>query len=95
MNMPNEKRLVDEAIAAYVDWREACVAVSDAYQRWAQACFADARLAFGGYRAALDREERAARVYASLVTQIATDRLPIPALLAEAVDPAAEIEAAS
>src|SRR3954462_7294702 len=78
MNTPNEKRLVDDAIDAYVDWHEACVAVSDAYQRWAQACFADLRLAFGGYRAALDREERASRVYASLITQIATDRLPLP-----------------
>jgi hypothetical protein len=77
MNTPNEKRLVDEAIDAYVDWREACLGVSDAYQRWAQACSADARLAFGGYRAALDREERASRVYASLVTQIATDPLPL------------------
>jgi hypothetical protein len=77
MNTPNEKRLVDEAMDAYVDWREACVAVSDAYQRWAQACSEDAGLAFGGYRAALDREERASRVYASLVTQIATDRPPV------------------
>ena len=77
MNTPNEKRLVDEAVDAYVDWREACVAVSDAYQRWAQASSEDAGLAFGGYRAALDREERASGVYASLVTQIATDRAPV------------------
>ena len=77
MNTPNEKRLVDEAMDAYVDWREACVAVSDTYRRWTQACSADAGLAFGGYRAALDREERASRVYASLITHIATDRLPV------------------
>ena len=77
MNTPNEKRLVDDAIDAYVDWREACLAVSDAYQRWAQACSADAGLAFGDYRATLDREERASRVYASRVTQIATDRAPV------------------
>src|SRR4051812_1939555 len=77
MNTPNEKRLVDEAMDAYVDWREACVAVSDAYQRWAQAPSEGAGLAFGGYRAALDREERASRVYASRVTQIATDRPPV------------------
>src|SRR2546421_12583880 len=77
MNTQNEKRLVDEAIDAYVDWREACVAVSDAYQRWAQACSADAGLAFGRYRAALDREERASRVYASLVTQIVPTPVPV------------------
>jgi hypothetical protein len=77
MNTANEKRLVDEAIDAYVDWREACLAVSDAYQRWVQACSADAGFAFGDYRATLDHEERASGVYASLVRRIASDRRPI------------------
>lgn len=77
MNTPNEKRLVDDAIDAYVDWREACLALSDAYRRWAHACSADAGLAFSDYRATLDREERASRAYESLVTRIETDRRPV------------------
>jgi hypothetical protein len=71
MDTLNEKRLVDEAIDAYVAWREESAAVWDAYQRWARASDEDGGLAFSGYRAALDREERASRVYASRVTGIA------------------------
>lgn len=65
----NEKRLVDEVIDAYVDWREECAEVQDAYRRWTQASVADAELAFSGYRAALDREESASRAYAACVAQ--------------------------
>jgi hypothetical protein len=72
MNTPNEKQLVDEAIDAYVDWRQECAAVWDAYQSWAQASVDEDKVAFSGYRAALDREERASHVYALLVTQITT-----------------------
>jgi hypothetical protein len=63
-----DKRLVDEAVDAYVDWREERASVWDAYARWASAPVADRRLAFSAYRAALDREERAAHVYAELMT---------------------------
>jgi hypothetical protein len=72
MNTLNEKRLVDEATDAYVVWREESAAVWDAYQRWARASDEDGGLAFSEYCAALDREERASRVYASRVTEIAT-----------------------
>ena len=65
-----EKRLVDEAVDAYVDWREERASVWDAYARWASAPVADCRLAFSAYRAALDREERAAHVYAELMTRV-------------------------
>jgi hypothetical protein len=62
---------VDEAIDAYVDWQEERVHVWDAYARWESAESGDASFAFSAYRAALDREEHASRVYAALVTEIA------------------------
>lgn len=65
------KRLVDEAMDAYVDWREECVAVWDAYERFARGTVADASLAFSAYCAALDREECASRAYADLVARMA------------------------
>jgi hypothetical protein len=55
---------------AYLDWREECFAVSDAYGWWAAAGPADAGLAFRGYVAALDREERASEVYADLILRV-------------------------
>jgi hypothetical protein len=70
----NSKRLVDEAMDAYVDWREECVAVWDAYARFARGTVTDAPLAFSAYRAALDREECAARAYADLVARMATTK---------------------
>ena len=65
-----DERLVDEAIDAYVDWREERASVWDAYARWTSAHVADSPLAFSAYRAALDREERAAHVYAELMTRV-------------------------
>ena len=65
-----DKRLVDEAVDAYVDWREERASVWDAYARWASAPVADCRLAFSAYGAALDREERTAHVYAELMTRV-------------------------
>jgi hypothetical protein len=66
-----------EAADAYIDWREECVAVWDAYQRWANAPPIDAPSAFAAYSAALDLEERAAEIYADLMGRIATCDLPI------------------
>ena len=66
-NKLRQKRLVDRLIDAYVSWREACLQVSDAYRSWARETGIDATVAFGRYTAALDREESAAEVYASLV----------------------------
>jgi hypothetical protein len=59
-----DKTMVDEAIGAYVEWREACAAVQDAYDRWARASSADAVLAFLDYAIALDTEEEASTAYA-------------------------------
>jgi hypothetical protein len=66
-----EKRLVDGMTDAYVDWREERAAVWLAYDGWTCAPMADAAGAFAVYRAALDREERAAEVYGRLVMQLA------------------------
>jgi hypothetical protein len=70
MNELVDERLVDEAIDAYVDWREERASVWDAYARWTGTPVADCPLAFSAYRAALDREERAAQVYAELMTRV-------------------------
>lgn len=61
------RQLVDEAMDAYIDWREECIGVSDAYARWSAAGPADAALAFRGYVGALDREEQASDVYAGSI----------------------------
>jgi hypothetical protein len=70
MNKLNQKRLVDGLIDAYVSWREACLQVKDAYGFWATERGQGATSAFGRYMAALDREERAAEVYAGLVGRV-------------------------
>jgi hypothetical protein len=75
-----ERQLVDEAIEAYVEWREECVGVWDAYERWARAPKVDAAGAFSAYRAALDREECASHAYADLLARIAASKRPVRAL---------------
>jgi hypothetical protein len=70
MRKRTETRLVDTMIGAYVDWREACRLVHDAYRSWASATGAGARVAFWRYTSALDAEESAAEVYASLVRRV-------------------------
>jgi hypothetical protein len=70
MRKRTETRLVDSMIGAYVDWREACGLVHNAYRSWASATGPRARVAFWCYTAALDAEERAAEVYASLVRRV-------------------------
>jgi hypothetical protein len=62
--------MIDEAMDAYVEWREECARVWDAYHRWLSAVRADAALAFPAYLAALDREERASEVYAGLISRL-------------------------
>jgi hypothetical protein len=67
MTQQVDKRLVDAATDAYVDWREECTGVWNAYERWAHALDIDAPGAFAAYRAALDREESASDAYADLL----------------------------
>ena len=56
---------VDKNMEAYVDWREACLRVSDAYRSWSRATGLGAGVAFERYVTALDREEWAADRYAN------------------------------
>jgi hypothetical protein len=63
-------RLVDACIEAYVVWRERCVEVQRAYDRWIAG--RDQREpAFSTYAAELDSEERAARAYRDRAEQLA------------------------
>ena len=74
MNTRSRKRLVDKLVDAYVDWRQACALVNDAYRSWARETGPCGSLAFGAYMAALDAEELAADVYAGFVRR--ADKLP-------------------
>ena len=62
-----ERALVEEAVAAYSQWRQECAAVRSAYCGWVGARSAHKRIAFDDYHAALDREERAAAHYAQQI----------------------------
>jgi hypothetical protein len=77
------KPLVDRLIDAYIEWREECIALEEAYRRWASADELDAELAFAAYRAGLDREERASTFYGELVRRVnkalSSGRTPKPA----------------
>jgi hypothetical protein len=55
--------LIDEAMERYVEWREECAFVEDAYATWSSAPPEAAELPFAAYGAALDREQSAASVY--------------------------------
>jgi hypothetical protein len=71
MSRQLDRTLVDRMVEAYVDWREECVGVWGAYERWSSAPVPDRPVAFCAYRAALEREEHASRVYADLITRLA------------------------
>jgi len=68
--------LLDAAHAAYADWLEESFAVAQLYAHWRDATRRAMRggLAFGAYAAGLEREERAAQVYADMVRMAA----PVP-----------------
>jgi hypothetical protein len=59
------RRLRDEIIDLYLDWREEASAVADAYARWTDATADDRAALFVAFTAAIDREEAAARTYAA------------------------------
>ena len=54
----------DDVLAAYVEWRSECDAVRVAYHKWLGARALDEPRAFDAYKAALDREESAAALFA-------------------------------
>jgi hypothetical protein len=61
------RAVVNAAVGAYVHWREECDAVRTAYRTWTAASASASWVAFEAYRAALDREEAAARTYARVM----------------------------
>jgi len=61
---------IDDVVAAYSAWRRECAAVRAAYGRWVRAARSDARFAFAAYHVALDREQRAAEIYARLLRRV-------------------------
>ena len=65
-----DKRLIDDAFDAYIDWREDSAEVWEAYERWIAARRDGAGPAFSAYQDALDREDRASQVYERLVAQL-------------------------
>jgi hypothetical protein len=65
-----QQQLVDEAVLAYVDWREESATLRASYRRWATATGEDGGGAYTAYRAAIDREEAAAHHYASLTRRV-------------------------
>ena len=68
------RHLFDDALARYIDWREACARVNDAYRSWASETGPCGSVAFGLYLSALDAEQQAAEVYAGFVRR--ADELP-------------------
>lgn len=63
-------QLIDDAFARYLDWLAESEAVNAAYGMWSRAPRTEAALPFAAYGAALDREERAATVYRSVIDRI-------------------------
>jgi hypothetical protein len=66
-NSWTERLLIDDAFDAYLEWRDESAEVWNAYKRWNGAPAREACRKFWAYRAALEREEHAARVYGRLV----------------------------
>jgi hypothetical protein len=62
--------VVDDAVDAYVRWREECAGADEAYHRWSGAEKADRALAYCAHTAALDREEAAASAYAGAMKRL-------------------------
>jgi hypothetical protein len=69
-DQPLRQRTIDDAFARYLDWLAESEAVNAAYRLWSRTAGTDGALAFAAYGAALDREERAATVYGSVIEQL-------------------------
>lgn len=74
MTALSRRRLIDKLVEAYVDWREACVRVDDAYRACARETGPWGAVAFGLYLATLDAEEQASDAFAGLVRR--AEKLP-------------------
>jgi hypothetical protein len=75
VSSPYERLLIDDALLAYIEWREQCAAVWECHRHGQRTSGEEAARAYGAYRAALDREEAAAAVYAKQLARL-TDLLP-------------------
>jgi hypothetical protein len=62
--------LVDMVFDCWVFWRGACEDVRSAYEQWGNCDAPERGLAFASYRAALDREDHAARVYSEWTNRL-------------------------
>jgi len=81
------RRQVNDAMDAYVEWRQRCAEVWLAYSNWAAARASTVSACYAAYTAAGDREERASQLYARLVDRVsdllAADPEMVPAMGAE------------
>jgi hypothetical protein len=66
----HRRRLMKKAMDAYLSWREQCIMVRVAYSHWEVSRASDSALRYEAYSAALDREERASQLYASLTRRV-------------------------
>jgi hypothetical protein len=66
------RHLFHEALARYIDWRDACAAVKASYDEWSGGCGTDRPLLFAAYNAALDQEASAAVQYGGVLSRLAT-----------------------
>jgi hypothetical protein len=69
-----QSNVLAATVHAYTLWLEERDAVRDSYERWAARSSWSSALAFGAFLDALDREERAAYVYETVLRESATDR---------------------
>jgi hypothetical protein len=63
------ERLADRAFRHYLEWRDESTTVESAYRRWINAPTGECAFAFAAYAAALDREERAATLYQTVIDE--------------------------
>lgn len=67
MRLTSRASRIDAISTSYVNWRDRCVALSNAYERWRRAAPDERATAYAGYVLELELEERAANRYRSLV----------------------------
>lgn len=63
-------RVADEFFDSYLRWREASEDLRTAYEQWGSCEPSQRIFRFEAYRAALEREERAARVHSHLAERL-------------------------
>jgi hypothetical protein len=73
VNTQIRPELIDHLMEMYVEWREECIGLRTAYERWLSVPVGERDRAFAAYRAALDREEQASAVYADCFDRIARE----------------------